>query len=122
MVIVTKMPSVPMTSQPMQLFAHVKRVIRISVLTKRLFVKVKSELIPFGIVDFDIRLYLVTDSCKVKNGGCDQNALCSHADDTFDIVCKCKTGYTNTGSEKAVRCEGNKRVFYEKTLTNKYDF
>lgn len=47
------------------------------------------------------------DSCKVKNGGCDSNAICSHDSTTFDVKCTCKIGYTNTGSDSSVNCTGN---------------
>jgi len=50
--------------------------------------------------------FFLIDSCKEKNGGCDCNAICSHNPTTFDVVCTCKTGYTNTGSEANVTCTG----------------
>ena len=50
---------------------------------------------------------LCTDSCLVKNGGCDGNATCSHNTTTNAVVCTCKTGYTNTGSDSKVICTGN---------------
>ena len=47
------------------------------------------------------------DSCKVNNGECDKNAKCSHDQATFAVVCTCKTGYTNVGTDGKVKCEGN---------------
>ena len=47
-----------------------------------------------------------TDACDVKNGGCDANALCSHDATTNEVVCTCKTGYTNTGTAPTVTCTG----------------
>ena len=49
---------------------------------------------------------VIADSCLVSNGGCDANAICSHDNKTFDVVCTCKTGYTNTGSAPSVVCTG----------------
>ena len=46
------------------------------------------------------------DSCTVKNGGCDVNAICSHDSKTNAVVCTCKTGYTNTGTDPTVICTG----------------
>lgn len=40
-----------------------------------------------------------TDDCKIKNGGCDPNADCSHNATTNDVICTCKTGYTDTAPE-----------------------
>ena len=52
-------------------------------------------------------MYIVfIDSCTVKNGGCDCNAICSHDPTTFEVKCTCKTGYTNTGSGSDVNCTG----------------
>ena len=47
-----------------------------------------------------------TDSCNVDNGNCDSYATCSHETSTFAVVCTCKTGYTNIGTERNVVCEG----------------
>ena len=47
-----------------------------------------------------------TDSCQVKNGGCDANAACSHDPSNNQVLCTCKTGYTNTGSASNVNCTG----------------
>ena len=49
----------------------------------------------------------LADACDVKNGGCDVNAICSHANGTYAVVCTCKTGYTNTGTGSTVNCTGN---------------
>ena len=57
------------------------------------------------IIDFPPFFYIV-DSCLVKNGGCDTNAVCSHHSKTNAVKCTCKTGYTNTGSESNVVCTG----------------
>ena len=48
----------------------------------------------------------IIDSCLVKNGGCDCNAVCSHDSKTNAVLCNCKTGYTNTGSDSNVICTG----------------
>ncbi len=52
-------------------------------------------------------LKYILDSCKVKNGGCDPNASCFHDTKTNAVQCRCKIGYTNTGSESKVVCTGN---------------
>ena len=46
------------------------------------------------------------DACQVKNGECDLNAICSHDGITNAIICTCKTGYVNTGSQSNVTCTG----------------
>ena len=46
------------------------------------------------------------DSCLVKNGECDANALCSHHSTSNAVKCTCKTGYSNTGSDSNVICTG----------------
>ena len=48
----------------------------------------------------------LTDSCKVTNGGCDVNAICTHDLTSNGVVCTCKTGFTNTGSATNVTCTG----------------
>ena len=52
---------------------------------------------------------MISDSCKVNNGGCDPNASCFHDEATNAVNCTCKTGYTNTGSVPAVICKGNSK-------------
>ena len=47
---------------------------------------------------------IIADSCRVNNGGCDKNAICSHVPTTNAIKCACKTGYKNTGSNGQVVC------------------
>ena len=51
-----------------------------------------------------ITLISLAASCLVKNGGCDQNATCTHAKATFAVQCTCKTGYTNVGTDSNVVC------------------
>ena len=46
------------------------------------------------------------DSCDVDNGGCDKNADCCHDKHTHEVVCTCKTGYTNVGKGDKVKCKG----------------
>lgn len=46
------------------------------------------------------------DSCLVNNGNCDVNADCSHDTATFGVVCTCKKGYSNTGTNGVVKCTG----------------
>ncbi|CAF4870712.1 unnamed protein product, partial [Rotaria socialis] len=48
--------------------------------------------------------HFISDTCTLSNGGCDQNAVCSHDAKTNAAVCSCKTGYTNTGSGSNVIC------------------
>lgn len=48
----------------------------------------------------------VADTCLIRNGDCDVNANCSHAETTNEVKCTCKTGYTNTGSVFNVTCTG----------------
>lgn len=50
------------------------------------------------------------DSCQVKNGGCDANAACSHDRKTNEVVCTCKTGYTNTSPTSTVVCTGTSKI------------
>ena len=57
------------------------------------------------------------DSCKVNNGRCGCNAICSHDAKTYAVVCTCEIGYTNTGSASSYACTGNverNRMFYYK--------
>ena len=49
----------------------------------------------------------ISDSCKVNNGGCGMNAICSHDAKTNEVECDCLTGYTNTGSGSTFTCTGN---------------
>ena len=81
-----------------------------SALMTQLYVKVSC-------LAYDLYIYVyilqnhdflwLTDSCNVNNGNCDPYATCSHDRETFAVVCKCKTGYTNVGTMKEVKCEGN---------------
>ena len=54
----------------------------------------------------DTIVTIVSDSCSVDNGGCGENAECTHDSKTFAVRCVCKTGYTNIGVANIVRCEG----------------
>lgn len=49
------------------------------------------------------------DSCKIKNGGCDKNAKCSHVKTTNAVKCTCNVGFVNVGSDSQVIC---KREFF----------
>lgn len=76
-----------------------------------LYVLVRSFNIEFVIDRIStIFFYFVNDvfidSCRVQNGGCDANAICSHDKSTNAVVCTCKTGYTNTGTAPTVICKG----------------
>ena len=62
---------------------------------------------------------LISDSCKVGNGGCDCNAACSHDPTTNAVKCTCNTGYTNTGSGSTVVCTGEREII-EKRSDAKY--
>ena len=57
------------------------------------------------------------DSCTIKNGGCDANAICSHHPTTNEVVCTCKTGFTNTGKTN-VTCTGTSRRHYDESTTD----
>jgi hypothetical protein len=46
------------------------------------------------------------DSCQVNSGGCDVNAICSHDNTTNAVVCTCRPGFTNTGTNDNVKCTG----------------
>lgn len=46
------------------------------------------------------------DSCKVNNGGCGAYATCSKCESSGTVICTCKKGYTNVGTDKDVKCEG----------------
>ena len=52
-----------------------------------------------------MRLFFA-DTCQVKNGGCDQNSICTHDSQSNAVVCICKKGYTNTGVAPIVVCTG----------------
>ena len=52
--------------------------------------------------------FSLSDSCKVNNGNCDENADCSHDTVTFAVICTCKNGYSNTGTNAVVRCTGKR--------------
>ena len=47
-----------------------------------------------------------TDSCTKSNGGCDDNALCSHASPSNAVVCTCKVGFTMSGTGSDAVCVG----------------
>lgn len=47
---------------------------------------------------------VLVDSCRVNNGGCGPNAVCSYDPKTNAPICTCKTGYINTGSKGNVVC------------------
>ena len=93
----------------MQLCALVKLVTQTQVLHHHMLAQVMLR----GIGCFTIRnpAFLsyspILDSCLVKNGGCDPNAACSHDSKTNAVVCRCKPGFTNTGSGSTVVCKGN---------------
>jgi hypothetical protein len=46
------------------------------------------------------------DTCQVRNGGCNENALCGHHPTSNIVTCTCKTGYINIGSNSTVTCLG----------------
>lgn len=48
----------------------------------------------------------ISDSCQVNNGGCETNAICSHDETTFAVICTCKIGFTNVGLNSNVTCQG----------------
>lgn len=52
------------------------------------------------------------DSCLVNNGGCDPYATCSQDEETNSVKCTCKPGFTNTGTECHVKCEGIVCIVY----------
>lgn len=59
----------------------------------------------------------VSDSCLVKNGGCDLNANCLHEGETFAVKCVCKTGFTNTGTDGSVTCKGTPMISIAQCLS-----
>lgn len=94
-----------MTQQHMKSSASVKQVLPMSVLTQTPTAQVwRHHTIEWKI---DSIAFVITDSCRVNNGGCDKNANCSHDPTTNAVRCVCKTGYTNTGSGSVVVCTGN---------------
>lgn len=44
------------------------------------------------------------DSCLVDNGGCCNNAECSHEYITNAVKCSCKLGYRDVGSGSDMVC------------------
>lgn len=112
MVDVVAVPLVPMITQPMQSDVLARLVIRTQVQNRRLNVQV----IAIGynqvivIQCLIIILYYIIDSCQVNNGGCGDNAICSHDDVSDAVKCTCKIGFTNVGSSSAIVCKG--RAFY----------
>lgn len=107
MVDVTSTLFVRITKQTMLLNVHAKLVTLTLDLVQMSFAPVKKH---FGTDWTTHRLspffFMSIDSCLVKNGGCDVNAICSHDNKTFGIICTCKTGYSNTGSTTNVTCTG----------------
>ena len=63
-----------------------------------------------------LSLILVLDSCKVNNGGCGPNTVCSHDPTTNVVVCTCNIGYTNTGSASNVICSGRQSALVDLSL------
>ena len=60
-----------------------------------------------AIVDHPIVIIIILlDSCTINNGGCGNNTICSHDSATYAVRCRCKTGYTNTGSSAKLNCTG----------------
>lgn len=49
---------------------------------------------------------MTSDSCTINNGGCGANAICSHDAATFAVRCRCRAGYTNTGTSAKLNCTG----------------
>ena len=66
------------------------------------------------LIDNNLFREFSLDSCQVNNGGCDPCATCSHDAATNSVVCTCKTGYTNTGSDSTVVCTG--KIEFLRTL------
>ena len=59
------------------------------------------------------------DSCQVNEGGCDLNAICSHNTTTNAVICTCKAGYTNSGSQSTVVCKGKILLIEKKKETRR---
>ena len=59
----------------------------------------------FEVVTLVLRRHFL-DSCVVDNGGCCNNAECSHEYSTNEVKCTCKVGYTDTGAGKKGMCIG----------------
>ena len=98
----TPMPFVRTTKPTMQLNARAKPAIRTLDRVPMLFAQVDSH----SLLHISTRVGPIVDSCLVENGGCPTNAICSHSSRTFEVVCTCQTGYTNTGSAASVNCTG----------------
>lgn len=44
--------------------------------------------------------------CKVNNGGCDVNSVCSYDGDKKQVQCTCKPGFTDVDPSPVVVCKG----------------
>ena len=102
------MPSAPTRTPRMQCAAHAKQDTQILAHSPKWSALVSSA--TGTVVKTRKELFwcssLVADTCQVQNGGCDVNAICSHDGITNAVTCRCKTGYTNTGSATNVSCTG----------------
>ena len=102
---VTRMQSVHTIRLPSLLSAHAKLDTPMLALAQLSNAMVCKEKTHWNMIENRNRS-LITDSCNVNNGGCDKNAACTHDSKTFAVICTCKTGYTNVGTEGVVKCEG----------------
>ena len=55
-----------------------------------------------------------SETCKVNNGGCDVNSICSYDSDKQAIRCTCKVGFVDVDQSQVVVCKGR---FDESVLT-----
>ena len=72
--------------------------------------------IPHMIMKSISSVNILLDSCDVKNGGCGKYADCCHDPKTNEVVCKCKTGYTNVGKDGKTECKGNHSCSYVSSI------
>jgi hypothetical protein len=92
--------SVHMIQRQMRSFVRAKLVSPVSHRVQALPVLVSAS------AGSTVPMTTTVDSCRVQNGGCDMNAICSHEPATNAVVCTCKTGYTNTAVSPSLSCTG----------------
>lgn len=96
------------------LFVYVTKDMLILVIAAMLDVKVNLTMGKIEIYN----IFTISDSCRVNNGGCGTYATCSHCLKSGRIICKCKTGYTNVGTENQFNCEGLFRLMLFSMMTS----
>ena len=99
------MLSAHMIQRPMLSSVIARRALRTQALQPMSHAQVRRISFVVGCTSLSLSFYR-SDSCQVKNGGCDPKAQCLHEGETNAVLCVCKTGYTNTGSTTDVICQG----------------